>query len=1131
MSNLTQTKVITPEVIQTFIEGHDPMERIVNITYSYQDDFVKIFYRNENDQKCVTKESYYPFVWATLSACQKLCNGDRNELKKLMATYSIGVKKLSNTNIHGEVIDEFNNGYLFMFFAKKPMKYGDFLNFFKLAKNPIYGKKNKDGKEVLRSNSESKQYLIVPPVEQFMISTGKRFFKGYDDYDQVYRMVFDLETEGLDPNRHRINQIGIRTNRGFEKIISVEGNNKEEKDVNELVAIDLILRTIYQYKPDVIAAHNGENFDWSFIITRCEKLGTSMQEMSSKYFDGDFIKKDDRESILKLGGEMEKFRRTIVPNTTITDSLHAVRRAQAIDSNFLKADLKYSTEYLEMKKPNRVYVPGDKISSTWNDTTNSYALNNSNGDWYCITENRPLKEGYDIVTGKYIVERYLLDDIWECDKVEHKLNTSNFLICKMLPLTFSKCTTMGTAGQWKALMMAWSYENDLAIPMFGESKPFTGGLSRLLKVGFVDDVAKFDYNSLYPSIILTWKISDRNDLMGAMLSFLEYVLTQREKFKKLKKQASKKAGAIEKEMDTLEKNSAKYNELNNEYLKYTSEENFYDKQQLPMKIFGNSFFGSYGAPNVFPWGSLKCAEQTTCTGRQMLRLMISHFSEISQRYNLNDEDYNYAPIVGDTDGFNFKLPKKYRYTKENPYIGKGLSRESTEGKEYTGFEADVAEFNDLYMRVKNGLGIDEIVSSTINFSRKNYADHFPEKSFPKDVKLVGNSIKSKKMQGYIAKFLEKGIRHLLRNNGSAFLEEYYDYIEKIYNYQIPLRDIASKGKIKKSIKEYLEDIKQITKAGRPKSRQAWYELAIRNNLKVDNGDTIYYINTGKSKSHADVKKITRWLINNTDLLSEGKTDISAKIEKEYKIYKKENKDNKNFLEKEEWIKINYPDVVKEEEIVMNCALVPQDILERDDDVFCNEDFEYNTAKYIDMFNKRITPLLVCFKKEIRDKILITNPSDRCYFTEEESKLSSGEPNKPTDQDSYEKLMTMEDKEIKFWTKYNITPPFIEECGMGKWEDIVKDYENRMIKEKELGIDIERETYNTIVNSLTKDEIYEFIEEGEVPKNIIKLFNLDPVTMEFKSKKYEEVVIGNIYDITDRLEYIDFDVSDDNEDNI
>ena len=67
----------------------------------------------------------------------------------------------------------------------------------------------------------------------------------------------------------------------------------------------------------------------------------------------------------------------------------------------------------------------------------------------------------------------------------------------------------------------------------------------------------------------------------------------------------------------------------------------------------------------------------------------------------------------------------------------------------------------------------------------------------------------------------------------------YAWADKVpaeyYNYKIPLRDIASKGKIKKSINEYLKDIKEITKAGRPKSRQAWYELAIKNNIHVDNG--------------------------------------------------------------------------------------------------------------------------------------------------------------------------------------------------------------------------------------------------------------------------------------------------------
>ena len=158
-----------------------------------------------------------------------------------------------------------------------------------------------------------------------------------------------------------------------------------------------------------------------------------------------------------------------------------------------------------------------------------------------------------------------------------------------------------------------------------------------------------------------------------------------------------------------------------------------------------------------------------------------------------------------------------------------------EGVEYTEYEADVAEFNDLFMgRLYNkfsvqkmGLGIDEVVDSTINFSRKNYADYFPENPYPKDVKLVGNSIKSKKINTYIAKFLDVAIRQLLRGEGQAFIEEYYNYIDKIYNLRIPLRDIATKGKIKKSIEQYLKDIKEVTKAGRPKSRQAWYELAIK----------------------------------------------------------------------------------------------------------------------------------------------------------------------------------------------------------------------------------------------------------------------------------------------------------------
>lgn len=682
-------KKISQEEIEKFINGHDPMERIVNLTYKYQDDFITIYYRNENDQKCKTTEPFYPFVWATLHACRKLCHGNKTELLQLMRQFNIGCKKLSNVAIDGTVRDEFDDGYMFMFFAKSPMSYSTFLNFFKKADNPVYAKKDKDGNEIYDSKLDEKQYLCVTPQEQFMISTGKRFFKGYDDYNQILRMTFDLETTGLDTKKDRIKQLGIKFNRpfynhpnGFQRIFNLQGTTKEEKDKSELEIIENFFKIIYTFRPDVVCGHNIENFDNQIMIDACTRLGTSIEEISSKYFDGETFHKEPRETVLKLGGEIEKFHQTVCPGTIITDSLHAVRRAQAIDSNMQRADLKYATKYSGMVKPNRVYTPGDKIDQILSDTTNQYAFNDEDGDWYIYDPNSengvktidefedesaynkylqsikgkqgdaPFKmrtrnvllDGYEIVTGKYIVERYLLDDIWEGDKVEWKFNSTNFLICKMLPVPYKKCTTMGTAGQWKSLLLAWSYEHNLAVPMFRESHTFTGGISRLVKSGYTANVIKLDYNSLYPSIMLTWGICDTNDLLNTTLEFLNYVLTTREKYKAMKKDAEKRIDKYKSKIlngTATEEEILAFNQAQADFA-------LADGKQAQMKVLGNSWFGSVSAPNVFPWGSLRSGEMTTCIGRQNLRLMISNFSTISERNNLNDKDYNYSPIVGDS---------------------------------------------------------------------------------------------------------------------------------------------------------------------------------------------------------------------------------------------------------------------------------------------------------------------------------------------------------------------------------------------------------------------------------------------------------------------------------------------------
>ena len=198
-------------------------------------------------------------------------------------------------------------------------------------------------------------------------------YSSYDTYNELNRFIFDLETQGLDPKRHRIEQIGIRTNKGYEKIIEVEGNTKEELEASEISAIREFLQILAELKPDTVVGHNSENFDWNFFIVRCEHYGIDFSQLSLEYFKHAIYKKK-KEAVLKLGGEVEYYYPTIMWGHNVLDSLHAARRAQAIDSNMKKSNLKYVTKYLNLKKPNRVYVPGDKISDTWNVKEKTYGL-------------------------------------------------------------------------------------------------------------------------------------------------------------------------------------------------------------------------------------------------------------------------------------------------------------------------------------------------------------------------------------------------------------------------------------------------------------------------------------------------------------------------------------------------------------------------------------------------------------------------------------------------------------------------------------------------------------------------------------------------------------------------------------
>lgn len=495
-------------------------------------------------------------------------------------------------------------------------------------------------------------------------------------------------------------------------------------------------------------------------------------------------------------------------------------------------------------------------------------------------------------------------------------------------------------------------------------------------------------------------------------------------------------------------------------------------------------------------------------------------------------------VLHNTDGMNFKQPEVFKYSEDNPYISTGMNRNTEKGKTYIGPWGDLAEFNDLFMRKKNGLDIDEFVPSSCYLARKNYMDLLDVEK--QKVKLIGNTIKSKKMPIYIEKFVNDVVRDLLNDRGKEYLEKYYNKIEEIYNLRIPLKDIATVGKIKMSLSEYKKACQERTKAGTKKSRQAWYELAIKHNLDVHMGDSIYYINTGSKKGDSDVKRVTHYYSNNLDI--EGnRIDVTKELKKEHDKLKKlakegdidaKNKlgitpDKKTGMNLDSYVKQYYPNYVEEDEIIFNCILLPNNIVEDEENHYCDDDFEYNVSKYITMFNNRIKPHLVCFDKSIRIKkvinkkgevveennIIIDNPKDRKFFTENECKLVSGQPYKDSDQDTFEQIMTMEDKEIKFWMSRGKKPIYIDECGMD-WDEIQREYLERMEKLEEEGIKEEVELYNKIIKNLTNDEIDNLINEGEVPSEILKICDFNPQQGSFISKKWN-IKIGELWNILDK----------------
>jgi DNA polymerase elongation subunit (family B) len=927
--------MISQEEIKSFLEGNDPEEHIVSIEFDYMSDSIYKIKEIPGQGKTIKKDTFTAFAWVGDLKELNFYKSSKALQKEAMSKYGIMVEKLETK---GD--ERLESGLKFM--VKSLKGYRSLIQFFKDGGLEPWGENTKD------------LITILPPVEQYLIQKEKRLFKGYSEYNDITRLVFDLETTSLEPKDGRIFMIGIKTNKGLQRVIECSNEEEEKSGLIEFFNI------IDEIKPSIIGGYNSANFDWFWIFERCKSLNVDIKKVCKTLNPNHKIKQT--ENLLKLANEVERYNQVGIWGYNVIDIIHSVRRAQAINSGIKSAGLKYITKYIDAEAPDRVYINHEEIGKMYKEK-NEFWLNVTNGKYKMADKpefndlDKRFPGTYIKVTGDNIVERYLDDDLEETLLVDDEFNQGTFLLASLVPTTYERVSTMGTATLWRMIMLAWSYKHKLAIPKKQGKRDFVGGLSRLLKVGYSKDVLKLDYSSLYPSIQLVHDVFPKCDVTGVMKGMLGYFRDSRIMYKNL---------------------ASEYKSI--DYKKSLS----YGRKQLPLKIFINAFFGSLSAPHVFNWGDMDCGEKITCTGRQYLRQMLKFFMK-----------RGYTPLVCDTDGMNFSLPNDG--VDNRKYIGKGLNWLVKKDKEYTGYNADVAEFNDIFMRGAMGLDCDGTWKSCINLARKNYATLEHEGK----IKLTGNTIKSKKLPLYIEDFLDKGVRMLLEGNGKQFVDWYYEYLSVIYNKQIPLMKIAQRAKVKLSISDYVKRSKQTSKSGGAMSMMAHMELIIKNKLTPNLGDVVYYVNNANKASQGDVQKVFAFKMT----------------KKQRELYE---------------IKNGKPAPPDKTEIQINCYLLEQKTLENNPEM----KGDYNVARAIATFNKRIQPLLVVFKDIVRDSLLVNNPEDMGLFTKEQCELINGHPFKTENQDTIEDLLEITNDEQTFWKNINVSPDYIYDFASEGWQNFV-----------------------------------------------------------------------------------------------
>lgn len=371
--------------------------------------------------------------------------------------------------------------------ACEPLRGGGALK--ALARFPSFGTFQK-AKDFLQkrtglspSKGEAPYAFLNDPVHQFLLWTGKTFFRGMA-FPDLRRLQLDIETyttggfefPNADREGDRITAISLTDSTGWERLLFGKERTEAEM-IAELCAC------VKARDPDAIEGHNLFKFDLPYLEKRAARAGVPL----ALGRDGSIP-----------SAHPSRFQ---VAERTIDYPKYEIRGRSVVDTWILAQIYDVSTRDLEsfglkeivaqlgLASPDRTYLDASRTS------------------WYFDHEPETLK-------------RYALDDAREVRALSAVLSRSFFLQAQILPWSYQNVIVRGNATKVEGLLLREYLRRRAAIPKPAEGKAYEGGFTEQYREGVVRDVLHADVASLYPSIMLAFGVKPRSDAEGIWLDLL-----------------------------------------------------------------------------------------------------------------------------------------------------------------------------------------------------------------------------------------------------------------------------------------------------------------------------------------------------------------------------------------------------------------------------------------------------------------------------------------------------------------------------------------------------------------------------------------------------------------------------------